>query len=46
MSKMRLVLALNMETSQRSGATSRCAREESIQRRYVEIQCRDVPESG
>ena len=38
MSKMRVVLALNRATPRRSGATSRRSREESIQRRDVEIK--------
>ena len=44
--KMRVFLALNRATSQRSDATSRRSREESSQRHDVEIQRRDVLERG
>ena len=44
--KMRVFLALNRATSQRTDATSRRSREESSQRREVEIQRRNVPERG
>ena len=43
--KMRVFLALNRATSRRSDATSQCSREENNQRRDVDIQRRDVPES-
>ena len=43
---MRSVLALNKATSRRLDATSRRSRGESSQRHDVEIQRRDIPESG